>query len=84
MSLGLLLALTFAVMDNSRLSLAKFGSTFLVSIEWNPATDEYGALPFIYGVYTCAIFPFPDRQRQAWADAPVLTGIVLTLELGVR
>lgn len=35
-------------------------------------------------VYTYAISPFPDWQRQAWAGALVLTGIVLALELGVR
>src|SRR5579871_2642620 len=28
---------------------SKFGFGFLVSSLWNPVTDEYGALPFIYG-----------------------------------
>jgi len=35
-------------------------------------------------VYTYAISPFQDWQRQAWAGALVLTGLVLALELGVR
>ena len=35
-------------------------------------------------VYTYAISPFADWQRQAWAGALVLTGIILALELGVR
>ena len=35
-------------------------------------------------VYTYAISPFADWQRQAWAGALVLTAIVLALELGVR
>ena len=35
-------------------------------------------------VYTYAISPFADWQRQAWAGALVFTAIVLALELGVR
>jgi phosphate transport system permease protein len=54
-TLGLLLALTLALIDNSRLSLAKFGWSFLASTEWNPATDEYGALPFIYGTLVSSL-----------------------------
>jgi phosphate transport system permease protein len=30
-------------------SRSKFGFGFLTSSLWNPVTDEYGALPFIYG-----------------------------------
>jgi phosphate transport system permease protein len=48
-SLSLLFALTLALIANSRRSLARFGWAFLVSTDWNPATDHYGALPFIYG-----------------------------------
>jgi len=30
-------------------SIRHFGIGFLSSTEWDPATDEYGALPFVYG-----------------------------------
>ena len=33
----------------SRMSLAKFGAGFLWSSEWDPVSDKYGALPFIFG-----------------------------------
>ena len=35
--------------DGSRLSLGKFGWRFLISSEWNPVSEEFGALPFIFG-----------------------------------
>ena len=34
---------------NSRLAFQKFGWHFLVSSDWDPVNDVYGALPFIYG-----------------------------------
>lgn len=48
-SLSLLFALTIALFLESGPSLSKFGWGFLTSSDWNPATDTYGALPFIYG-----------------------------------
>jgi len=35
-------------------------------------------------IYTYAISPFPDWQRQAWAGALVLTALVFVLQFGVR
>lgn len=34
---------------HSELSRTKFGLSFITSKMWNPVSDEYGALPFIYG-----------------------------------
>ena len=34
---------------NSRLAFQKFGWHFLVSSDWDPVNDVYGALPFIFG-----------------------------------
>jgi phosphate transport system permease protein len=34
---------------HSALSREKFGLSFITSKMWNPVSDEYGALPFIYG-----------------------------------
>lgn len=42
-------ALALLLVWNSRLVWREFGVSFLTSDIWNPAMDEYGALPFIYG-----------------------------------
>ena len=34
---------------NSGLSRGKFGWSFLITSTWDPVTDQFGALPFIYG-----------------------------------
>jgi len=36
-------------------SIAKFGFRFLTTKMWNPVTDEYGALPFIYGTVITSV-----------------------------
>lgn len=50
---GLVLAVTLAIgyelWQNSALPRDKFGLQFLTGIDWNPVTDTFGALPFIYG-----------------------------------
>ena len=46
---GLVALIGYELFSGSRLSLQKFGWHFLVSSEWDPVNDEYGALPFIYG-----------------------------------
>jgi phosphate transport system permease protein len=35
----------------ARLSLRTFGIGFLWSTHWNPVTEQFGALPFIYGTF---------------------------------
>jgi phosphate transport system permease protein len=45
----LLLAIATELVIKAMPSIRHFGLGFLVSTEWNPSTDEYGALPFIYG-----------------------------------
>lgn len=171
--LALLAGLTVELFRHALPAIKAFGFGFLTSTDWDPTTDQYGALPFIYGaavssalalliavplafgvalclsemapewlsrkigflvellaaipsvvyglwgifaagpwlrdhldpllakylgflplfqpissltmqVYTYAISPFADWQRQAWAGALVLTVIVLALEFGVR
>ena len=47
MALGLLLFLV--LLRESLPALRKFGATFLISREWDPVGDEFGALPFIHG-----------------------------------
>src|SRR5208282_6475014 len=35
--------------QGSQLALQKFGWRFLISSDWDPVNDVFGALPFIYG-----------------------------------
>lgn len=47
--IGIVLTLAVALAWNSRLSLAKFGPSFLWGQTWDPVSGLFGALPFIYG-----------------------------------
>lgn len=39
----------------ARVSVEKFGPGFLSSSRWNPVTDKYGALPFIFGTLASSL-----------------------------
>src|SRR5215471_9297390 len=41
--------LIWELWDHSKLTIDKFGFKFITSKLWNPVTNEFGALPFIYG-----------------------------------
>jgi phosphate transport system permease protein len=45
----LIAALFFELVRGSWESIVAFGAGFLWSSEWNPVTNHFGALPFIYG-----------------------------------
>jgi phosphate transport system permease protein len=47
--------LVFQLWDTSALSRHKFGFGFLWSSQWNPVTEEFGALPFIYGTVVTSV-----------------------------
>src|ERR1700722_11229550 len=47
--LALLIASAIVLIQASAPSLHQFGLHFLVSTDWDPVNDAYGALPFIYG-----------------------------------
>jgi len=46
--LALLFGLTVELVIHSMPSIRAFGLKFLISTEWDPTNDQYGALPFIY------------------------------------
>ncbi len=46
---GIVALIAFELVSRSALSLHKFGLSFFFSSAWNPITNTYGALPFIYG-----------------------------------
>jgi len=43
------LAMTGQMLASSWLSLETFHWSFITSLEWNPVTEQFGALPFIFG-----------------------------------
>lgn len=75
---GVILAIARVAGETAPLLFTAFGNHF-----WSSKLTEPIASLTVQ-VYTYAISPFADWQRQAWAGALVLTAIVLTLELGVR
>jgi len=75
---GVILAVARVAGETAPLLFTAFGNRF-----WATSLREPIASLTVQ-VYTYAISPFADWQRQAWAGALVLTAIVLALELGVR
>jgi phosphate transport system permease protein len=75
---GVILAISRVAGETAPLLFTAFGNQYMSMSLTNPIAS------LTVQVYTYAISPFPDWQRQAWAGALVLTGIVLALELGVR
>ena len=75
---GVILAIARVAGETAPLLFTAFGNRF-----WSTSLVQPIATLTVQ-VYTYAISPFPDWQRQAWAGALVLTGMVLALELGVR
>lgn len=51
----LMIWMVVALVIQSKLSIDKFGFSFITSIEWDPVQDEFGALPFIYGTIISSI-----------------------------
>jgi len=75
---GIILAVARVAGETAPLLFTSFGNRF-----WSTAIGQPIASLTVQ-VYTYAISPFEDWQRQAWAGALVLTAIVLGLELAVR
>jgi len=51
----LLLLVIWQLLKGSHLSIAKFGWKFFFSKNWNPVTEEFGALPLIFGTIASSI-----------------------------
>ncbi|MBF6569310.1 MAG: phosphate ABC transporter permease PstA [Candidatus Binataceae bacterium] len=75
---GVILAIARIAGETAPLLFTAFGNQY-----WSTSVTQPIASLTVQ-VYTFAISPFADWQRQAWAGALVLTCIVLTLEIGVR
>jgi phosphate transport system permease protein len=75
---GVILPIARVAGETAPILFTAFGNRF-----WSTALTQPIASLTVQ-VYTYAISPFVDWQRQAWAGALVLTLIVLTLEIGAR
>ena len=51
----LTLGIVWELWIHSALARQKFGFGFLTSTSWNPVTDQFGALPFIYGTVITSV-----------------------------
>jgi phosphate transport system permease protein len=45
----------YELFKSSKLSLAKFGWRFLVSSDWDPVAEKFGALPFVFGTVVSSL-----------------------------
>jgi phosphate transport system permease protein len=59
--------------SGSRLSIQKFGLRFLVSSDWDPGNEVYGALPFIYGTLVSSLLALVIAVPLSVATAIFLT-----------
>ncbi len=57
----------------SRLALSQFGAGFLWSSEWNPVSEKYGALPFIFGTLVSSLLALLIAVPLGVATALFLT-----------
>ncbi len=53
--LSILFGLALSLILGSTASIQKFGLGFVVSTDWDPVNDQYGALPFIYGTVVSSL-----------------------------
>jgi phosphate transport system permease protein len=75
---GVILAIARVAGETAPLLFTAFGNRFWSASPFRPISS------LTVQVYTYAMSPYADWQRQAWAGALVLTVIVLALELSVR
>jgi phosphate transport system permease protein len=52
---AIVVAMVWALMTDSMLSIRQFGFGFLTGQKWNPISGEFGALPFVYGTIASSL-----------------------------
>lgn len=88
--IGAAFGIGYELWQNSPLPRARFGFDFLTSTEWNPVTEEFGALPFLYGTLQTSLLAllvaiplglgiaiFLSELAPEWARHPI--GFVVEL-----
>ncbi len=73
--LVLILLIGYELAHGSRLTLARFGWRFLVSSDWDPVNERFGALPFIFGTLVSSTIALLLAVPLSIATAIFLTEI---------
>ena len=81
---ALVFLMGYEMVRGSSLSLQKFGWSFLTRTVWDPVTNEYGALPFIFGTIVSSLLAlllalplsigvaiFLSELAPRWIEQPV-------------
>jgi phosphate transport system permease protein len=69
----LIILVGYELAHGSHLALRKFGWRFLVSSEWDPVNEEFGALPFIFGTLVSSAIALIIAVPLSIASAVFLT-----------
>jgi phosphate transport system permease protein len=69
----LIVLIGYELAHGSHLALRKFGWSFLLSSEWDPVNEQYGALPFIFGTLVSSAIALVIAVPLSIATAVYLT-----------
>ena len=53
--LGVLVLIVYELVSSSRLTWHAFGFKFFAGTDWNPVSEQFGALPFIFGTLVSSL-----------------------------
>src|SRR5437016_4217469 len=70
---ALIVLVGFELWRGSHLALRKFGWRFLFSKDWNPVSEQFGALPFIFGTLVSSLIALLIAVPLSIASAVFLT-----------
>jgi len=70
---ALIILVGFELWRGSHLALRKFGWRFLFSKDWNPVSEQFGALPFIFGTLVSSLIALLIAVPVSIASAVFLT-----------
>jgi phosphate transport system permease protein len=71
----LIVLIGYELAHGARLALHKFGWRFVVSSEWDPVNEQFGALPFIFGTLVSSAIALVIAVPLSIATAVYLTEI---------
>jgi phosphate transport system permease protein len=70
---ALIVLIGFELATGSKLALQKFGWRFLVTSNWDPVNEEFGAVPFIFGTLVSSVIALLIAVPISIATAVYLT-----------
>src|SRR5260370_39218092 len=69
----LIVLIGYKLAQGSQLAMRKFGWHFLLSSEWDPVSEKFGALPFIFGTLVSSLIALVIAVPVSIATAVFLT-----------